>query len=121
MFDLEKLEKKILIFLLSTLLVGVGVIAYKKMFPTGDLSISFARPSGATPSNNAFPANKKININNASADELMSLKGVGKVLAERIVEYRMKKGLFISADDIKNVPGIGDKLFSSIKDSISLE
>ncbi len=121
MFDLERLEKKVLVFLLAALLIGAGIIAYKKLCPTGDLSIErFSAPT-APSDGKTLGINKKVNINNASADQLMALKGVGKIMAQRIVEYRQKKGLFISPEDIKKVAGIGDKLFSKIKDSISLE
>ena len=57
----------------------------------------------------------KININNCSKEELMSLSGVGEVLATRIIEYR-ETNEFKSIDDIMNVSGIGNKKFENIKD-----
>ena len=63
--------------------------------------------------------NNKININEASIDELESLNGVGKSKAEAIVEYR-KKSKFKTIDDIKNVNGIGESLFASIKENITV-
>jgi len=119
MFNLEKLEKRILIFLLGMLLFGTGVVVYKKSCPAGSLHLErpYYNGSPATIEN----ISKKININKASPEELAGLNGVGPVLAGRIAEYRLKKGLFISAEDLKKVPGVGDKLFLKIKDSISLE
>ncbi len=61
-----------------------------------------------------------ININKASEEELVKLKGIGEVLAGRIVEYRRYNGEFETIDDIKNVTGIGEKLFSNIKDDITV-
>jgi len=64
--------------------------------------------------------NKKININTASEKSLSELRGIGDTLAKRIVEYRTYNGEFNTIDDIKNVTGIGDKLFDNIKDDITV-
>ncbi|QXM05916.1 helix-hairpin-helix domain-containing protein [Crassaminicella indica] len=60
----------------------------------------------------------QVNINTASESELQSLNGVGKVLAERIIEYREKKGRFKHISDIKKVPGVGDKKYEMLKEQI---
>ncbi|QAT49838.1 helix-hairpin-helix domain-containing protein [Caproiciproducens sp. NJN-50] len=63
----------------------------------------------------------KININTASAEELSNgLDGIGDVLSGRIVEYREKNGPFYSIEEIKNVSGIGDKIFEQIRGSITV-
>jgi len=121
MFNLERLEKKLIIFLLGTLLIGTGVIVYKRSSPVGALRVESPGPSSISRVRDISGNGKKININEASIEELMNLKGVGPVLAGRIAEYRLKSGLFVSTEDLKKVPGIGDKLFSKIKDDISLE
>jgi len=69
----------------------------------------------------ALAAEKKININTATAEELMTLKGIGEKKADAIIEYREAHGLFESVDDLKNVKGIGDKIFESIKSEITIE
>ena len=65
--------------------------------------------------------NAKVNINTATVEELMSLKGIGEKKAESIVEYREKVGSFAAIDELKGVKGIGDKIFSKIKDHIAIE
>jgi competence protein ComEA len=55
-----------------------------------------------------------ININTASKNELMELPGIGKSKAEAIISYR-QKSKFNSIDEIKNVSGIGDKIYENIK------
>ena len=55
---------------------------------------------------------KKVNINTATAEELTNLKGVGEVLAQRIIEYREQNGPFKTANDLLNVKGVGPKIFS---------
>ncbi len=63
--------------------------------------------------------NGQININTCTKEELMSLPGIGEVLAGRIIEYR-EQNPFKTIEDIKNVSGIGDKKFESIKDLITV-
>lgn len=62
--------------------------------------------------------NTKININVASQEELEVLPGIGAATAMKIVEYRQKNGRFKSIDDLKNVSGIGNSKFESLKDYI---
>lgn len=63
-----------------------------------------------------------VNINTATESELSdNLKGIGNVMAKRIVEYRDKNGGFSSIEEIKNVKGIGEKLFDKIKDYITVK
>src|SRR5438477_13192210 len=61
-----------------------------------------------------------VNINNASKEELDSLKGIGPVKAQAIIDYRNQNGPFKSLDDIKKVKGIGDKTYDEIKGDITL-
>ena len=63
----------------------------------------------------------KININRAGAGELESLPGVGPAMARRIISYRENKGLFSSEEELKNVPGIGDKMYQQIGDYITVK
>jgi len=57
-----------------------------------------------------------IDVNTATVDEIMLLPGVGEVLAERIVEGRPYK----SVDDLRRVPGVGDKVFAKLRDSLQI-
>ncbi len=63
--------------------------------------------------------NGRVNINQATADEMASkLTGIGPVLSQRIVDYRLANGPFEKAEDLQKVAGIGDKKFADIKESI---
>ncbi len=61
-----------------------------------------------------------VNINTATKEELNSLAGIGPIKAEAIIKYRQEKGLFKNVDELKNVYGIGDKLFERIKSDVTV-
>lgn len=61
----------------------------------------------------------KISLNNASLEELMTLKGIGESKAKAIIEYR-EKTPFKTIEEITNVKGIGNAMFEKIKDNISI-
>ena len=48
----------------------------------------------------------------------MKLAGIGEYKAEAIIAYREENGGFSSPEDIKNISGIKDGVYSKIKDSI---
>ena len=60
----------------------------------------------------------RVNINTASREELMTLPGIGGSKADAIIAYRDSNGGFSTPDDIKNVKGIGDSTYESLKDYI---
>ncbi len=61
-----------------------------------------------------------VNINTADVAALDALDGIGEKKAEAIVAYRTENGEFKTLEDLKEVSGIGDKLFDKIKDQIAL-
>lgn len=64
---------------------------------------------------------EKININTANLKTLSALPGIGPERAKRIIDYRSKNGNFTSIEDLKNVKGIGDKIYSQISSQISVK
>ncbi len=64
--------------------------------------------------------NSKVNINTASKEELMTLNKIGEAKAKAIIDYRTKNGAFKTIQDIKNVNGIGEKLFEALKENITV-
>ena len=61
-----------------------------------------------------------VNINTASKDELVSVKGIGEKRAQAIIDYRTKNGPFKTVDDLEKVPGIGPGLMKQIKPHVSV-
>ena len=62
----------------------------------------------------------KVNINQASKEELMTLPGIGEVKADAIIQYRTEQGKFASIEEIKNISGIKDGVFEKMKDKITV-
>jgi len=63
---------------------------------------------------------QRININTASANELEALPGIGKGLAQRIIEHREKYGPFRKPEHLIIVRGISDKRFQALRDLITV-
>lgn len=118
MFDLTKIERSVIIFLLVSLLLGLGIIWYQKTRPCARVEV---RNFEIEKMEQAIQTKGRINLNEATAEDLERLEGIGKSLAERIISFRDSKGRFNSIEELKGVKGIGDKLFGKIKDRISAE
>ena len=69
----------------------------------------------------ATDSDGKVNINTASKSELMKLKGVGKELAEKIIEYREKNGPFKKPEEIRKITGIGKGLWEANRETITVK
>jgi competence protein ComEA len=66
------------------------------------------------------PANQ-IDLNRATAEELTAIPGVGRVIAQRIVEFRDKQGPFRRIEDLLKIKGIGEKSFQKIRPYVKIE
>lgn len=56
----------------------------------------------------------KINLNTCTASELTVLDGIGESRADAIIQYREYLGGYTNVEQIKNIKGIGDKLYEKI-------
>lgn len=61
---------------------------------------------------------EKININTASVKELQKLDGIGRGVAQRIVEYREANGPFKRSEDLRKVEGVGPTTFERNRERI---
>jgi competence protein ComEA len=90
------------------------------------VALTIAAPaSSQEPNRPARPAQAKavvapLNLNTATAAELEALPGIGARTAERILEYRQKNGGFKKAEELMNVPGVGEKSFLKLKTLITV-
>ena len=111
MIKLTKDEKTVLFLLLICLFVGTSTLYYKKLHkpPSDSLQIDITESV------------QKININHATARELMTLRGIGPALAERIISYRTTHGHFKEKEEIKEIKGVGDVSYNRIKNYITVK
>src|SRR5437016_14460420 len=61
-----------------------------------------------------------ININTATKDELVALPGIGPAKAQAIVDYRKAHGPFKTAEELKDVKGIGAERFGKLKPDLAV-
>jgi competence protein ComEA len=87
------------------LILGISVATAAAQAGSSRKSTTAAHTAASTP----------VNLNTASVAQLEGLPGIGKAMAERIVEYRQKNGSFKKAEDLMNVRGIGEKNFLKLK------
>src|SRR2546423_120335 len=65
--------------------------------------------------------NQLININTASANELETLPGIGKGLADRIIDHRERFGPFRRMEHLIIVRGISDRRFRALRDLVTVQ
>jgi competence protein ComEA len=83
--------------------------------------------SGATPGTPGQPGaaggagepGVPLDLNTATAEQLDTLPGIGEVTANQIIAYRTAHP-FRSVDDLRQVPGIGDRRFELLKDLVTV-
>ncbi|MFT4006191.1 MAG: helix-hairpin-helix domain-containing protein [Lacrimispora sp.] len=62
----------------------------------------------------------KVNLNTATKEELMTLRGIGEAKADDILRYRESHGGFQKIEDIMKISGIKDAAFQKIKEDITV-
>ena len=63
-------------------------------------------------------ASARVNVNTASVRELMTLDGVSRKLAEKIVEHRKANGPFAKPADVRKVPGMDADVWQKNRERI---
>ncbi|MFM7145631.1 MAG: ComEA family DNA-binding protein [Actinomycetales bacterium] len=61
-----------------------------------------------------------VSINAATAAQLEGLPGVGPVLAQRIVDWRLSNGPFRSIEELGEVSGIGSAILDQLRSKVTL-
>ncbi|HEV7858513.1 MAG TPA: helix-hairpin-helix domain-containing protein [Pyrinomonadaceae bacterium] len=105
---------------LLTLILGCGIWP---VFSCARLSQNsqISQPQSPTATQQALPGKPRINLNEATTDELERLPGIGKVIAARIVSHRARYGKFRRAEHLMMVRGLSDGRFRRIREFITVE
>jgi len=93
-------------------ILGAGLLCGLLLAPTGGM----AWAAGTSPT---MDPGHRLNVNTASAEELVRLPGIGPALAQAIIKYRAQEP-FAKPEDLRKVKGIGDKLYERIKDQVTV-
>jgi competence ComEA-like helix-hairpin-helix protein len=109
MFALTAQERKVILFVLSMALLGIGIDFLAKRYAPIK---TFAYISG-----NAG----KININQADKEALKSIPGIGEKLAQRILEYRLQKTRISDIQELSLIKGLNSARRERLKQFIFIE
>jgi competence protein ComEA len=93
--------------------------------PSGSGAASAAGAAGAAAAGAAgggavgsAAAGPPVSLNNATAEQLDTLDGVGPATAQKIIAWRTQHGGFRSVADLGQVPGIGPKKLAALRDRV---
>ncbi len=123
-------ERKVLWFLAVTLIVGAGIRLYRAAYPetpafdyrSSDSTFA-ALSDHVQEAATGAPAETiaRINLNQAAKAELMTLPGIGAVLAERIIRYRQDHGPFRSVGALTGVKGISQRKLQQLSPYLTID
>ncbi|MFH2138860.1 MAG: helix-hairpin-helix domain-containing protein [Candidatus Omnitrophota bacterium] len=116
-------ERKIIVFVLAVLILGLGLSWVKKNnSQAAERIMAISQDNRISPlvasTQDSHP--ELIALNQANAQELCRIPGIGPVIANRIIEYRRKNGLFKTKDELMEVKGIGPKKLIVIENHVKL-
>jgi len=97
---------------------GQQVIVGTSASPRGEV----VDPGGGDPATGSATASGPglLNLNRATSQQLQELPGVGPVLAEAIITWRTNNGSFTDISQLRQVSGIGPKLFEKLSPLVTL-
>ena len=104
MLNLTREECRVILFLLSAALTGLGVNFALKVNSRIERFVKV--------DNNLA----KIDLNQAKMEELLGLKGISPKLAEKIIAYRNQHGPFTNLEELKEIKGIGEYRYEKLRD-----
>ena len=109
MLNLTPQERRVILFLISVALLGLGI------------NFALKVNSRITQIIRVDNHITKINLNQANLQDLLSTTGISPKLVKNIVAYRNTKGAFRDIEELKDVKGIGDYRYEKLKDLFFVE
>lgn len=87
--------------------------------PAPEASTGASPPSGSDGSSGGGAATgtgAKVNLNQATVEQLDALPGVGPVTAKKILDWRTKNGRFSRIEQLREIDGIGERRFAQLRE-----
>jgi len=110
MLCLTRDERRALVFAAAVAMTGVALKAMAYQTPKAVSS----RVASSQKKSKQEKVPVVVDINKATEEEFISLKGIGPSLARRIIETR-NRGSFRSIEDLRRVKGIGPKKLEALR------
>jgi competence protein ComEA len=82
----------------------------------GAAAVAGATGASAAPGAATAP----VSLNNATAEQLDTLDGVGPAIAQKILDFRESRGGFQSVEELGEIPGIGERRLASLRAQVTL-
>lgn len=108
-------ERAVVVFLAVSLAIGSLVMAARRVDPS---LVAETQSPGADSTSAAQPVETPdwpIDVNRASADEMVALPGIGPARAAAIIALRDARGGLGSLDELLDVKGIGPKTLERLR------
>lgn len=121
MHGAKKMLWQMALEILSIGIICALLVGLRHLFPVAagsDYKATFVAQVEAQSQSEVVAYRGPVDINLATAKQLMTLNGIGAALAGRIVDYRLSNGYFQTVDDILQVKGIGTAKLAVIRDYI---
>jgi len=127
---LTKTERNVILFLVTTMIIGAGIRLYQAEFralpqfnyQASDSTftvLSAISEDSVNAVSAGIMAGEKLNINIATEQQLIDLPGIGKVTAERILDYRKETGEFTAIEDLIAIKGISKRKLERLSSIIT--
>jgi len=127
---LTKTERNVILFLVTTMIIGAGIRLYQAEFralpqfnyQSSDSTftvLSAISEDSVNAVSAGIMAGEKLNINIATEQQLIDLPGIGKVTAERILDYRKETGEFTAIEDLIAIKGISKRKLERLSSIIT--
>ena len=108
MLNLTNQERQVILFLISVALAGVGINFIIKINSRIERFIKADNMA-------------KMDINQASLEDLLHTPNITAKLAKKIIEYRDSQGKLKSIEELKEIKGIGNYRLEKLKDIFRVE
>jgi competence protein ComEA len=101
----------------SSEILGTGSLLAVEKEKSPEIKIKLGRMAA----NKLLVFSIALDLNRVSMEDLCLIPGIGESLAQEIVAYRQRRRGFRSVEELKNVKGIGEKKYKSIKNFFALK